>query len=268
MQALCADASLFVCRSDHSVYSKHIAKQLDLILVDRNLIEKEIADILVQAFQFRLQGFFEQPVQPTFDLLYKDIMVLTEYLSKDGYRSKSLIRRIQKEHNLTNHSLNCGFVGLWLYFKLRDGGAQRRELDRTAIALFLHDMGMCKIPQFILNKTTPLTQEDRQKINMHPILGAKLAQKLGLTFDEIKSCVVEHHERLDGSGYPRKTSGTDFSKVGRLMAVVDSFCAMVSERPYAKAKEPLKAATELAGSKLYDARYTKVLQLAYQTGEF
>lgn len=269
VQALCQDASLFVARSDHPVYSKHIAKQLDLILVDRNLQEKEIADILVQAFQFRLESFFEQPVQPVFDVLYRDIMVLTEYLSKDFYRSKSLLRRVQKEHTLTNHSLNCGFVGLWLYFKLRGGVSQRRELDRSAMAFFLHDMGMCKIPQFILNKTSPLTQEDRQKINMHPVLGAKLAQKLGLTFNEIKACVVEHHERLDGSGYPRKTSGEEISKLGKLMAVVDSFCAMITDRPYAKAKEPVQAATELAKtSKLYEQRVSQILQRAYQTGEF
>ncbi len=269
ISALCQDASLFVARSDHSVYSKHIAKQLDLILVDKNLKEKEIADILVQAFQYRLEGFFEQPVQAVFDTVYRDIMVLTEYLSKDPFRSKSLLRRVQKEHTLTNHSLNCGFVGLWLYFKLNGGNFQRRELDRSALAFFLHDMGMCKIPQFILNKSKPLTQEDRQKINLHPILGAKLAQKLGLTFDEIKACVVEHHERLDGSGYPRKTSGKEITKVGRLMAVVDSFCAMITDRPYAKAKEPQDAATELAkDSNRYDPRCTKTLLLAYQTGEF
>ncbi len=269
INALCQDASLFVARSDHPVYSKHIAKQLDLILVDKNLKEKEIADILVQAFQFRLEGFFEQPVQPVFETLYRDIMVLTEYLSKDAYRSKSLIRRIQKEHTLANHSLNCGFVGLWLFFKLKGGSPQRRELDRSALAFFLHDMGMSKIPQFILNKSKPLTQEDRQKINLHPILGAKLAQKLGLTFNEIKACVVEHHERLDGSGYPRKTSGEEISKLGRMMAVVDSFCAMVADRPYAQAKEPLQAATELVkDSKHYDQRYSRIIQVAYQTGEF
>jgi len=204
-----------------------------------------------------------------FDQLYQDVMVLTEYLSQDSHRIKALIKRLGSEHNLISHSVNSGIVGLWMYLRTRQGHFQRRELDRAAMALFLHDMGMCKVPDFLRNKTVPLTQEERSKINQHPLIGMKMAQKLGLTFQEMKSCVFEHHERLDGSGYPRKVSGEEFSKLGRLCAVADSFCAMTTNRPYAKAMDPLDAARKLqADNKRYDSKFVTLLLFAYQQNDF
>ncbi len=265
---LCQGENLFVSRSDHPIYSKHICKQLDLVLVDKNLKEGEITDIFVQAFQIRLEAFYDQPVQVVFDALYRDLMVLTEYLMLDCHRIKSLTRRLLKEHTLVNHSINCGIMGLWLYIKARGGCiSKRRELDRATLAFFLHDLGMSKIPMFVRTKTAALSQDDKSKINMHPIVGAKLATKLGLTFPEIQRCILEHHERLDGSGYPRKISGDEFSKLGRMCAVADSFCAMITERPYAEAKDPVPAAQELLTDQRYEPRATKLLFNALSTKE-
>jgi HD-GYP domain-containing protein (c-di-GMP phosphodiesterase class II) len=269
VNSLCQENLLFVSRSDHPVYSKHICKQLDLVLVDKNLKEGEIAGIFVQALQMRLEAFFDQSVQVVFDTLYQDIMVLTEYLSQDSYRIKALTKRLLNEHNLVNHSVNTGIMGLWLYLRIRGGHFERRELDRTTLAFFLHDMGMSKIPQFIRGKTVPLTQEERNKINLHPLAGMKMAQKLGLSFNEMQSCVFEHHERMDGSGYPRKISGEEISKLGRLCAVVDSFCAMITERPHAKAMQPLDAAQALMkDDKHYDGKMSSLLYTTYKTGDF
>ncbi len=266
---LCVDALLFVSRSDHPVYSQHICKQLDLILVDKNLREGEIANIIIQALQLRLEAFFDQAVQSFFDLLYQDLMVLTEYLAQDSHRIRSLTKRLLGEHTLVTHSVNTGIMALWLYLRSRGGQFERRELDRATLAFFLHDMGMCKIPAFIRTKSVPLTQDERSKVNQHPIVGMKLAQKLGLTFGEMKSCVFEHHERLDGSGYPRKISGDECTKLGRLCAVADSFCAMITERPYAKAMAPLDAAKALlADDKRYERQFSTLLIFAYMNNDF
>ncbi len=266
---LCKENLLFVSRSDHPVYSQHICKQLDLVLVDKNLREGEIASIFVQALQLRLEAFYDQPVQMVFNALYQDIMVLTEYLSQDSYRIKALTKRLLSEHNLVNHSVNTGIMGIWLYLRIRGGHFERRELDRTTLAFFLHDLGMCKIPQFIRSKTVPLTQDERAKINMHPLAGMKIAQKLGLTFKEMQSCIFEHHERLDGSGYPRKISGEDISKLGRLCAVIDSFCAMITERPHAKAMQPQEATRQLMKEeKRYDNKLATLLHTTYTIGDF
>lgn len=265
--ALCDAGNLFVARSDHPVYSKHIVKQLDLVLVDKHLKEKEIADIFVQALKLRLEEFFDQPVQVVFDKLYRDVLVLTEYLSVDHHRIRALAKRLTPEHSLVNHSVNSGLIALWLYMKARQGVTQRRELDRAALGFFLHDLGMSKIPDFIRTKVVPLTQEERTKVNMHPIVGSKLANKLGLDFKEMHMCIVEHHERLDGSGYPRKVKAEEITKLGKLMAVADSFAAMVTERPYAKAMQPMEAAEALRKDPRYDVKISNTLYNAYLDNE-
>ena len=268
LAALCEQGVLFVARSDHPIYSTHICKQLDLVLVDANLREAEIADIFIKAFHMRLEAFFDQPVQMVFDALYRDIMVLTEYLSQDVHRIRALMRRLQTKHSLVAHSVNCGVAGLWLLLMWRKGDVRRRELDRSAMAAFLHDMGMCKIPSFITTKTLPLTQEERGKINAHPGAGLRLAEKLGLAYDEMKQAIVEHHERLDGSGYPRRVSEGDLSNFGKLMAVADSFCAMITDRPYASAMAPRDAAKALLDDgDRYDPRFTRLLHTAFVAGE-
>lgn len=270
LKELCKNGNLFVSRSDHPVYSKHIVKQLDLILLDANLKEKEIADILLQALTLRLEEFFEQPVMPIFEKLYRDIMVLTEYLSKDPYRVKSLLRRLYKTHSLVNHSVNCGFAGLWLYLKLREGSEiKRRELDRLALGLFLHDIGMVRVPSFIRTKSVPLTPEEKAKVVGHVQAGLATAHKLGLRFDELDQCISQHHERLDGSGYPQKLKADTLGKFGKIAAVTDSFCAMITDRPYADAMEPAEAALKLCREpKKYAEPLAKVFHTAFVTENF
>lgn len=267
---LCQEGALFVSRSDHPIYVEHIAKQADLVLVDANLKESEVADILLRALTMRLSNFYEQPVLPYFEPLYKDAMVLTEYLEQDRFRSRLFMRRLFTEDAaLVPHSLNVLSTGLWLYLENLEGDIKRRTLDRLALGLLLHDAGITKLPGYVLNKATPLKQDEWEKITMHPLAGIKMMLKINLSFDELNQAILQHHERLDGSGYPQKLKGDAISAVGRLTAVADSFSAMITKRPYAESKTPLAAAQILAGETTkYDARYTVRLKNAYLTKMF
>jgi hypothetical protein len=267
-QALCAAGNLFVSRADHPIYSEHIAKQVGLVLVDANLSSGEAADIIIKAMQLRLSDFFEQPLMPAFELLYRDLMVFTEYIWTDRFRCKLFMRRLATEHNLINHSINCLIVGSWLYINTTSAdNLVRRQFDRVSLGLVLHDFGMTKLPAFMLAKAGPLKPEDREKIVLHPNVGIKTMLKLNVGFDELSQTIMEHHERLDGSGYPQHTK--DLSKLGRLSAVVDSFCAMIATRPYAQAKQPAEACKELAADRgRYDNAYVTTLLNAYLTNTF
>ncbi len=254
---------IFVSRDDHPVYVKHISYQLDLVLVDKNLKEKEIADIFTQALTRRLEEFLDQPVSVLFDKLWTDMLVLTEYLYQDIRRAKALVRRLHTKHTLANHSVNCGFLGIALLGKIKEKGFQdavkRKTFDRIVTGLFLHDIGMTKVPTFIREKTKPLTGDERAKINAHTNTGFSMLTKLDLRYPEVEQCVTEHQERVNGSGYPLKTSKQEFA--GRLCAVVDSFCAMISDRPYAAAIPFVKASIQLANDPAYDREITKALQM-------
>ncbi len=269
LATLCADGNIFVARSDHKIYSKHISKQIDLVLVDENLKEGEIAEVFRFALTERIDLFFEQPVKAVWDMLYKDLMVLTEYLWSDKNRTKALVRRMHPEHTLANHSFNTGVLGLWLFNKIFPGGFNRRVYDKVTIGLFLHDLGMSKIPSFILDKPKPLTNDERTKVNMHPLMGSKIALKLGLKFDELQFCIMQHHERLDGQGYPGKLSGEALAPLGRMTAIVDSYAAMISKRAFAEPKEPEEAVKELqADTRRYENKYVSHLHAAVLAGNW
>lgn len=257
---------IFVSRADHPVYVKHISYQLDLVLVDKNLKESEIADIFTQALTRRLEEFFDQPVAAVFEKLKIDLLVLTEYLIADIHRTRALIRRMHTEHTLENHAFNCGIMGLALYGfiysnNFEEGGVKRKFFDRLAMGLFLHDMGMTKIAKFIRDKEKPLTTEERNKILQHPKHGVDMLAKLDIKYPELEQCVLEHHERLMGTGYPQKKAAQNIDTVGRLCAVADSFCAMTTKRPYADAMDVMAACNALMTDSNYDESMTKQLQL-------
>ncbi len=265
LQQLTKEGDIFVSRDDHPVYVKHISYQLDLVLVDKNLKEREIADICTQALTRKCKEFFEQPVPAVFESFWTDLMVLTEYLIHDIHRSRALARRISKEHGLEHHAVNCGFVGLALYGQLKEndfkeGGVKRQSFDRFAAGLFLHDLGMTKLPAFIMQKDKPLNTDERQKVNQHTNHGYSMLAKLDLKYPEVEQCVQQHHERINGTGYPQKISGDALSYNGRLCGLVDSFCAMIANRPYRQAMSPDEAANKLLSDKAYDQNMSGVLR--------
>lgn len=245
---LCDTGDLFVSRTDHPIYSQHIVKQLDLVLVDQNLKEAEVADICIRALDLRLTDFFDQPVRPLFETLYTDVMVVTEYLWADLHRLKLFMRRLHRgDYSLTRHSINTFSAGLWLLSNPLPEDLQRKHFDQVALGLLLHDVGMAKIPSFITDKTVPLKPDEKEKIPPHVLAGYKILHKLDLIQDPVRQATLEHHERLDGSGYPQHSK--ELSQIGRLAAVADAFSAMLQKRPYAESKDPLSAAKELAAQK-------------------
>lgn len=262
LSALCAAGMIFVARSDQNIYRKHMLQQLDLILLDEALSDAERAELCIAALVMRYKNYYEQPVPDIMEILFRDTMVVTEYLWNDKHRINAFMRRLFRKAKPARHAVNTMIVGTWLLLQ-KSGEMTRKEFDRTVFALLLHDAGMSKIPEFILAKRTKLTGEEMDKIMQHPITAVRMMQKSDLKFDEIVHACFEHHERLDGSGYPQRSKGNQISPVGRLTAVADSFSAMICERSYAPAKEPAKAANELMNDQRYDHAFTAKLATAY-----
>lgn len=264
---LCSDGMLFVSRSDHHIYSEHIVKQLDLVLQDANLKEAEIVNICIQALKNRYNDFWQQPVKAAFEPLMNDAMVVTEYLMRDKTNINAFMRRLSTEHDPASHAVNTMTIGLWLWQKTVDE-IQRKDMDSLAIGLLTHDIGMSKMPPFLLTRPGPLKSEEREKIVLHPMQSAKIMQKMELSANEIMQACFEHHERMDGSGYPQKLKGPQIKPASRIAAVADSFSTMISKRPWAEAKKPMDAANELASDPKYDNTLGRYLVGAYATNRF
>jgi putative nucleotidyltransferase with HDIG domain len=103
-----------------------------------------------------------------------------------------------------------------------------RELRRAAL---LHDIGKLSISNRILDKPGSLTEAERVTFHEHPLLGERILGRVP-GFGSLAAIASAHHERLDGSGYPRGLTADELSMPMRVLAVADAYDALISERPY------------------------------------
>lgn len=101
--------------------------------------------------------------------------------------------------------------------------------QQLAAAVYLHDMGMALVPASIVQKEGALEREGLRQIQLHVHVGAQLLQRFG-DWDEAATIVLQHHERIDGTGYPNRLKGDQIHLGARMLSVADSFCAMTNER--------------------------------------
>lgn len=106
------------------------------------------------------------------------------------------------------------------------------RLAYLATGALLHDVGMLRIPESIVNKKGVLSEDEAQKIRAHPLLSYRIITKELMYPDDVGLVGLQHHERWDSEGYPRKTPGKDVDVLARIMSVADAFEAMVSAKPY------------------------------------
>lgn len=108
------------------------------------------------------------------------------------------------------------------------------ELDEIAVGAMLHDMGKRFIPNSVLTKASRLDDQERVAIQEHPLLGYEdLAQREDVTHAQ-RMMVYQHHEHIDGGGYPVRVLGDEIHPWAKLLSIVDVFDALTGRRPYRK----------------------------------
>ena len=144
----------------------------------------------------------------------------------------SLVQAIDAKDRYTKrHSDGVAEYGMKLAARLDLSEEARRALR---IAGLLHDIGKLAVPDEVLKKPGSLTHEEYEIVKRHVVIGEVLIREVPQLNDVIQA-VSCHHERYDGSGYPRGLQGTRIPLLGRVIAVADAYSAMVLDRPYRKA---------------------------------
>jgi putative nucleotidyltransferase with HDIG domain len=151
--------------------------------------------------------------------------------------------------------------------------AKRIGVDKTRLSLLrlgalLHDVGKLSVSPGVLLKRGPLTEQEFDQVRRHPAAGVRMLRSLGAPRDILPS-VLHHHERWDGSGYPRGRAGERIPLEARILSVADSFDAMTSIRPYRRRRDANDALEELercAGSQ-FDPELVGVFADAWGDGD-
>lgn len=147
------------------------------------------------------------------------------------------------------HSMNvaliCHMFGSWL-------GLTKSESDVLVTCGLLHDIGKLQIPSEIISKPGKLTDEEFDLIRSHPHLGYKILQSKDLD-NRVKLAALQHHERYNGSGYPKHLKGSEISNFSAIVAIADVYDAMTSNRVYRKGICPFTVIATLEHEKdLYE----------------
>lgn len=146
-------------------------------------------------------------------------------------------------------------------------GWEEGKLWEVKMGGILHDIGKIGVPDAILNKPEALTQEEFEIMKQHPDCGAKILEGISFLKPAIPY-VLYHHERYDGKGYPNRLKGEQIPIQGRLIAVVDTFDAITSDRPYRKSKGfklAIKEIKDCSGTQ-FDPQVAKILVEAWEHG--
>ncbi len=163
----------------------------------------------------------------------------------------------QAENYLPMHSLNSALLALAIGELLK---LPPHRLIELGIAGLLHDIGMVKIPEALYTNPKALTPQEMKMVRAHTILGYRILKGFSLS-EAIALPALEHHERLNGSGYPQAVTGERISLYSRVIAVTCSYDAMVSPRPFKRSGGGHAALLELLknGKERYDERAVRAL---------
>jgi putative nucleotidyltransferase with HDIG domain len=150
----------------------------------------------------------------------------------------------------------------------REMGFSQEQIDGIRIAGLIHDIGKVFVPTEILGKPGQLKELEFTMIKIHPQYGYEILKPLEFP-GRVAQAVLQHHERLDGSGYPSGLKGEDILIEAKILAVADVFEAMISHRPYRPARSPDQAMAEITVNKgiLYDPKVVEAfLRLLREKG--
>uniref|UniRef100_A0A7C6EIL6 HD domain-containing protein n=1 Tax=candidate division WOR-3 bacterium TaxID=2052148 RepID=A0A7C6EIL6_UNCW3 len=143
----------------------------------------------------------------------------------------ALVQAIEtRDPSTKGHSLQVANIAVEL---TKIFGHSERELELVRYAGLLHDVGKIAVPEAILNKPSSLNEEEWKVMRKHPVISAEIVKPIK-DLGEIEKWIFYHHERWDGTGYPEGLKGREIPFFSRILAICDTYSAMVSDRPYRK----------------------------------
>src|SRR5437899_11875308 len=192
----------------------------------------------------------QRHVQQVSDLHLATIEALALAIDAKDQTAQSHIRRVQ-----------VYAAGL-----ARSLGMSDAEIQGVKTAALLHDIGKLAVPEHILSKPGPLTQEEFQKIRIHPQVGAEIIGGVPFPYP-VAPLILAHHERWDGNGYPDGLTGETVPLGARVLAAVDYFDALITDRPFQKGIAVTEAFDQLRleRGKALDAHVVDTFARVYHT---
>lgn len=170
--------------------------------------------------------------------------IISELLKRESLVVNLISLKTYDDYTFS-HSINVAILSLILGVEL---GLNKEALYELGYGAILHDLGKSTISNNLLNKSTKLTDEEFSHIKGHSRFGADILEKCSEIPENSKRVVLEHHERVDGNGYPDGKIGDELHLYSKIVAICDVYDALSSKRSYKDALLPSEAIEFLMGS--------------------
>ncbi len=174
-------------------------------------------------------------------------MTIDEFIQKNKTHLDILCR-------LENYTLEHSWSVLKLSYELgKKAKLAEEDMENLLLGAVFHDIGKSLIPQDILNKPGKLTDEEFNIVKKHPELGYQFMKENSSLPKQALEIILDHHERIDGTGYPKNKKGDEISTLAKIVSICDVYNALATNRVYRKAmctQEALMVLEEAKGTQL------------------
>ena len=170
----------------------------------------------------------------------KVVTTLLESITRSPEANLLLTQMRRFEHDLFTHAVNV--CVLCLVVGTLDGFDS--EISALGLGALLHDVGETRMPRNLIRKSEPYTESEQQLLEQHPRLGATLLERSENIPELVRRIVAEHHERIDGSGYPFAIAGAEISPFSQIVAITDAYDVMLTGQNHG-ALQPIEVLRQL-----------------------
>nr|MBF0222252.1 HD-GYP domain-containing protein [Desulfobulbaceae bacterium] len=218
----------------------NMSQELRNIINNPSMPPPQKALAVYQNSQKIIEGVFANPSAEAITDFKDVVSDIADLILSDEETSANMLRITSHDFYTYTHSVNVGILSIFLAKRLYSRNSDH-NIHELGAGFFLHDLGKIKVDPQIINKPARLTEHEMQRMRTHPYQSFKTLDAAGQLSEECRVICMQHHEREDGTGYPKRLAGNEIHDYARICSIADVYDALTSERSYKKALTPFQA---------------------------
>lgn len=217
-----------------------VPEELKTVIKDKNIAPEKKSKVVYESSLKLMDRLLNSPTSENIGEAKKTIYNIVDVVLSEDETADKLLKITSHDFYTYTHSVNVGVLSTMLSKEIFKDSSDH-NIHELGAGFFLHDLGKVRIAPSIINKPGRLTEDEMKQMRTHPYQSYKILSETNHLSEECKIITMQHHERDDGSGYPRGLKGEEIHPYGRICCVADVFDALTAERSYKPSLTPFEA---------------------------